>query len=355
MKKLFNKLSNSGNLKDDMFEDEYMDNHVRKPTILPPDAKDTSQDIKAKRSFSLSKATSPRLKAIDSEEFSKKKSSSSGVKKEKDSQKDILHESDDKLKKSKSAKTVSIFKSADQVKNPNQMRSPSLKGIFMSPYEQQKEGREILDIDSDSEDDDAFVPSQSPTFMDEDFNASPPIRVPSAPARMATSPTPISPNVRVSPTPISPNVRASSPSSPTAYSSSPSLFVTPGKAPSPFKLSYSPPPTPVLLGSPSPTPQVLAFTQAPPSYAVAKPTPHVIVADELDTKFDSMRMDNKFSFRERNDSITDDFGVGHFRSDAKLDSDSENDAFDDMDTDMGHHKKGGLFSFGSNKSMKLKA
>jgi hypothetical protein len=331
MKKLLNKLSNSGNLRDESFPEEHLEIHYRKSTTLPSDAKDTSADFKMKKSFSLSKASSPRYKeAMESqqqEDFSKKKSSSIGVRKEKVRPSlDKLNESDDKLvRKSKS------------MKSPTSMRSPSLKSIF-SNYEPQKDGKNVIVESSDSEDEDAFVPHQHPDVHDDEhFNMTAPIRVPSAPARMAHSPTSsTSPSHSFSPSPspvlVSLNARAASPVPVTPTSA--------GKRTPPFSSS-------------SPTAQVPAFTSAPPTNALV-PTPHVIVADEFDIAFSNRHND---SFINNNDDFGSPFksvfgAPGH----VQLDSDKYEEPNDAMETDeIMRHKKSGIFSFGSNKPMKLKA
>lgn len=351
MKKLFNKLSTSGNLREEVHvEEEQSDTGFRKSCSLPADAKDTSEDLKTKRSFSLSKATSPRFKdAMESEDFSKKKSSSSGLKKEKI--KDKLNESDDKLvRKSKSMKNVSTSKKTSDVKSPNSMRSPSLKSIFASQYDQQQDSKDImLSSDSESETEDAFVPHQ---HNDDEFaSLSLPFRVPSAPGRLASSPSPSPISPSPSPSLVSLHARSTSPSPST----------------SPYPLSPSPtassnsrtPVSPVTFMSNSPPSfSSVPFTQSPPPHACV-PTPHVVGTDEIDAKYGH----NGAIFGTRattNDSLfgdsdsKDHFGLGKVHVDSHVDSDSE--TFDSMETDeIVHQKKSGLFSFGSNKSTKLKA
>lgn len=348
MKKLFNKLSASGNLREEVNteEDEHLDTHFRKPTTLPADAKDTSEDIKVKKSFSLSKATSPRFKdALEGEEFSKKKSTSTGLKKDKPKDKLNLNESDDKhVRKSKSAKAISPKKSSDQLKGSASMRSPSLKSIFASQYEQQKDGH-IMDSSSDSDsEEDAFVLHQHPNPLDDDeFNLSFPIRVPSAPARLASSPSP-SP----SPSFVSLHVRTSSPSP----SLNNGMRVTTPTTPPPLAL---PPSSPVPFST-SPTARVPAFTQSPPAHALA-PKPHLVIADEFDAKFGPTAHDGAIfgtpdSFngdRDRSESL-DHFNLG---KDTRLDSESVE--YTTETDEVVYQKKSGLFSFGSNKSTKLKA
>lgn len=283
---------------------------------------------------------------MDADDFSKKKSSSSGLKKEKAKDKT---EGDDKLvRKSKSMKSVSTKKSSDQIKNPNSMRSPSLKSIFGPQYEQQRDGKVIMESSDSEEEDDAFVPHQHPNLIDEDNNFSAPIRVPSAPGRMS-SPSSHSYSPSPSPTLVSLHTRASSPSP----SSSPYPISPTGKR-SPGSPTFFAPQSPA---STSPTARVPAFTQSPPQHVMV-PTPHVIMADDLDAQFGnrSQKDDTFLGNRSRTDSISDDFGSafgsGLAHSDSRV-SDSEPI---DMETDeMIHQKKSGLFSFGSNKPMKLKA
>lgn len=209
----------------------------------------------------------------------------------------------------------------------------------------QRDGKNVIMDSSDSEDEDAFVPHQHPNILDDEFNVNTPIRVPSAPARMASSPSP-SP----SPSLVSLQVRTTSPSptpSPTYASSTGKRSPT---SPSSFMAPSTPPPF-----STSPTARVPAFTQAPPSHACV-PTPHLVAADDFDAKFghDGAIFGNRngaddSAFGNRTRSDLDHFGIGKVHVDSHVDSDTEPDA---METDeIVHQKKSGLFSFGSNKPM----
>lgn len=348
MKKFINKLSSSGNLREEpTYDKEHLDTHFRKPTTLSQDTKDTSEEIKLRKSFSLSKATSPRFRAsMDTDDFSSsKKKSSSGIKKEgKDNEK--LHESDDKaMRKSFSLRGV-FNKSSDQINKNETVRSPSLKGVFSSYDKVQNRHPAEMDGSDSEEDQDAFVPHND-QFDDKEYLATSPIRVPSAPGRMSSSPVPLSPT-RASPSSPPMHLSTSSVRSPNSNNAN-TLNFTPTSSSSGLSAS-----TPIIVPSSPPSTSVQAFTQSPPSNAQV---PRIVAVDEFDSHFNFNNNTNDGGYRGRTDSITDDYGseFGRICTESKLDGADEGDDIMDVEEDSVHVKKGGLFGFGQNKPRKLKA
>jgi len=261
MKKLFNKLSYSGKMEDDMHEDEeILDINYRKPTALPADVRDNSEDIKMKRSINK-KALSKSKDSLEVEEdFHKKKSSSGSVKSHKSSDKNKLHESDDKVaKKSFSMRTASLFKSSDQIKDPDSMKSPSLKSVYVSEYEEPQE-----ELDGSDSEDDAAVPRRGSSVSADDGYSTTPLRVPSAPGRMSSYAPPRI--ISLSPRSVSP----------TAY--------TPSTPPS-MSLNQSPSPVAHVPSNSFPR----SASSPPAVISTYGATPHVVVADDFDTRFASKK------------------------------------------------------------------
>jgi len=323
MKKLLNKLSTSGNLREEthLDNDEHIETHIRKNTSLPTDPQYTSEAFKMRKSFSSSKATSPRYRqAMEKEDLPKKKSST-GIKKDKEKEADKLHESGDRVvRKSFSMRAVSLFKSSDQLKNnPDALRtrSPSLKSIFMS----QGDLHDSDDNESATEEDDAFVPHDTTMEYHDHITPSTPTQVPS----------------RTTPSP-------------------------------PFSASPSSSPSHVPSLTP-PSSRIVPFTQSPPT---SSPSHHVVVAaEEFDLQFVSKNDSNQYPANEysaargRNDSITDDYGTqfgsgsgseyGRARADSTMSDSSMTEVMQLDSGDSIHHKKGSFFSFGQNKARKLKS
>jgi len=330
MKKLLNKLNGSGKFDVDALREEehlsgdehYEDVHYRKSATLPSDPRDHAEEIKPARKSSLpKKVISPRAKAMENDD----KRSSKEIQKDKDK----LNESDDKvIRKSFSLKNVTLFnKSTDQLKNTESpaVRSPSLKSMF-SGYGPQKDS--LVDVDGSDEEmnEDAAVPHNRAlgTRDDEDLYFTAPIRVPSAPARAVTSPSP-----KGSKSPM----MSSSPAQ--ARTASPRIINSPPGSPQ-FTTQSSSPRVPTFSPTPTAPPQAL------------KPSPLVLVADDFDAHFSNM------GGRARNESITDDYGAPYRREKDHVDY-AEDDEVDLDNELMQDRPKGGLFSsFGANKPKKLK-
>jgi hypothetical protein len=328
MKKLFNRLSLSGKIESDTLredtysDEEHLDTHYRKKESLPADSKDTSQDLKLKKSFSGGSGGSVGRSNKDYD-FAKKKSSSSGIKKQKDKDtkenkdNEKLNESDDKaLKKSSSLRK----KSSKSYEGKNEMKSPALKSVFVSEYEHTRDGS----VESGESDDD--VPhSHNDSLHDDDFYTTTPIRVPSAPARLASSPIALPPK---SPSP-----------SAAASAASPRMDSPPSFTASPPQKAFSPQ---AQYGmSPS--------AQLPRSVSSPNPAAHSpkIVADDFDLRFGAHG-------HARTDSISDDYEkLGNFARD-RTDSVADEEAEIIPDEEMSNQKgKSGRFTFG-NKAKKLK-
>jgi len=313
MKKLLNKLSNSGRMElDGGAGEERLDMHVKKTTTLPADTRDTSQDIKIKKSFSSSGSIGR---------------SSGGIKHQKDKEaKEKLNESDDKsLRKSGSQK-----KKSSEVKNPDSMRSPSLKSIFSSSYEQQRDTGLIESSDSEEEDN---VPRSRGNSMHDDelleihTRSTTPVRVPSAPVRLAVSPVPA----------------YSTPprSNPASRAASPRMDSPPSSAFS----TYSPPRSPLYTGAASPVPN-LPRSVSSPNPAISNQR-SVIDADEFDRRFANPVL--------HSEAVSDETALGADFSHSRTESVSEDVDMDDYQGGelMNQRSKSGLFSFG-NKPKKLK-
>lgn len=329
MKKLLNKLSNSQKLEDDHQEDEeILDTNFRKSSTLPADQKDSSEEIKLKRSLNKKALVKSNKDSLDFEEggdFSNKKKGSGSlrVKNEKNADKDKLHESDG-LKKSSSVKAVSIKKSSDKVKDPDNMKSPSLKSVYVSEDEQPEPESE------ESDEDDAAVPKRR---GNSDEHSTTLLRVPSS----SSSP---SPRSMSSPPP---RVIALSPRSP-----SPTFFSSSSPAPQPtFYSSPSLAPPPSFYSSPSPASPAPRLPTSPAPASAA--SPHVVMADEFDATFAAR--DRKAETDETAFSSE----YGQTRSDHRVRDDDDDDDAMMMDGDDNKKGKSGLFSFGGNKPRKLKA
>jgi hypothetical protein len=325
MKKLLNKLGSGNNsLREDNTssdDEEHLDAHFRKPTSLPADARDTSEDLKLKKSGSVGKGNA------EVSDFSKKKSSSNGIKAPKD--KDKLNESDDKALRKSGSRRRSVNKSSEV--KPEGLKSPSLKSIFTS-YDQQRDTG-LMAGNNESDDEDSVPRSRGNSMHDDDDQFYPPVRVPSAPAR-------------ISPTNVTPQRRGTSPRMESPASSS-SAF-------SPFAASpnhvYSPPSSPYRAASPNGhVPTLLPRTMSSPP-PVASQSRDVLIADDFDLRFagsvrahahtepvsEETALGTDFA-RERKDSVQDDVQM--------IDDDGEL---------LNQKAKSGLLSFGSNKPKKLK-
>jgi hypothetical protein len=323
MKKLFSKHSKVDDEARD--DEEILDINYRKSSSIPSDSRDDQEEIKMKRSLNK-KAMLKNKDSMETEEefhFKNKKTSGGSVRahkeKEKVSDKDKLHENDDKpMKKSFSMRTVSLFKSSDQEKDPDSMKSPSLKSVYVGEYEQPDP---VEDSDSD---DDAAVPKRR--GKNEDGYSTTLLRVPSAPGRLASLAPP-----QLAPRSVSPNGYQQS-GTPTEYTRpvSPIAYISP----SPRSISptpYAPPASPHYQ-SPSPTP-----------YVPRSPT-----ADSFDTN-------TGMAYGGRKQKVSDETAFG-FEYDKRSDYNRDNDVMLTDEGDDGNQKsKGGLFSFGSNKPRKLKS
>jgi len=333
MKKLLNRLSTSGKIEanslreeDTHSDEEHLDTHFRKPASLPADARDTSQDIKVKKSFSGSGSLGRSASYKDTSSDSPKKKSSNGIKKDKEAKdKDKLNESDDKSLRKSGSRKNSIKKSSE-IKNPDSMKSPSLKSIFSSSYEQQRDTG-LIESSSDESEDDSVPRSRGNSMHDDDDEYSfKPIRVPSAPGRMATSPLPTTLS-----TPTKSAMRAASPralDSPSTVQFAPS---------SP---QYSPPKSPTYAPVPN-----LPRSMSSPNPAGTN-TREVIAADDFDLRFGVGR--------ERTESISDEAALGADFSRGRTDSVSEDAEMFDNGEVSNQKTKSGLFSFGRNTPKKLK-
>lgn len=355
MKKLFNKLSVSGKLEADTLredkdysDEEHVDTHYRKSSALPADTKDTSQDLKMKKSFSGGTGSVGRNNK--DYEFAKQKSSSSGIKKQEKEIKDKekLNVSTDKALKKSPSRKKSLSKSTE-VKD--EMRSPALKGVS-SPHE-----RRNGSVDSDESDEDIVIRNREESLQDDDFHATSPIRVPSAPARLASSPMFLptkssSPSARaVSPRMDSPHA-FTAPSSP--FTASPPAFTA-----SPPQKAFSPQPQYGLVMSPS-QPQ-FNVASSPPAHlprSVSSPnpagarSPQVIAADDFDLRFGGAD-----SGHARTDSNSDNHktALGNDFARDRADSVPDEAEIPEDDGEATNQKgKGGRFTFGSNKGKKLK-
>jgi len=249
---LINKLTSSGKLeagvlKEDT-DDEEHDVHYRKPSALDNSHDvNQSEDFKVKKSFSL-RGLSPfkpqETASSDADyDFSKRKSSS--MRSMPDSQKldkEKLHESDEKVKKSFSLRGVpSVFGKSPESKTPEPLRSPSsLKTLFSTTqYEQHYDFNVAEESDeeevSEGEEGQAVVPTKkgrrprvNSTYDDFEAAHHKPLAS-SAPAFShygPTSPVALAPHPASSPpkTPSSPPKVPSSPPSgqvPASFASSP--------------------------------------------------------------------------------------------------------------------------------------
>lgn len=326
MKKLLNKLSNSGKIDvDSLREDSYSDEHIRKPSSLPSDSRDTSQEIKLKKSFSGGGSVGR------DNDFNKKKSSSSGIKSPRDKElKEKLNESDDKALRKSGSRKNSMKKSVE-IKNQDSMKSPALKNMFASSYEHQKD---TALVDSDSSEDESVPRSRGNSMHDdEEFYTTMPIRVPSAPGRLASSPVPLHSTPPLAALHVSPRASDSpAPSSPYMHSPPASPF-------RPVAVPTSP-----TAGAQVPN---LPRSVSTPSPRVAQ---NVVAADDFDLRFGVVG-------RPRNDSITDEsetvLGSDYARSQAADDDEEDVDMIDDVEV-TNQKGKTGLFSPRKNKAKKLK-
>jgi len=401
MKKLFNRLSSSGkidasSLKEEQYSDEeHLDTHYRKPTTLPAEPRDTSQDLKLKKSFSGSGSIG---KGDHPSAFSVKKSSSVKLSKDKEiKDKDKLNESTDKsLKKSGSTKKRSIGKSSDLLKKDTErLRSPSLKSIFVSDYKQQ---RDLGSVESSDSEEEGVPRSRGNSLHDDDFYTNAPIRVPSAPGRLASSPVPmlatppnaaaraVSPRMdSLTPSPVpmyaTPPKSAMRAQSPRVEMSSSGMAYSPPESPharayspptSPHARAYSPPTSPHERAySPPTSPHERAYSPptSPHERAYSPPTsPHAYTypvpiiprspsAQQASTQSDVLDADEfdlRFAVRERQESISDDTALGADFERGRWDSISEDVDMVDEAEITNQKSKSGLFSFGKNTPKKLK-
>ena len=191
---------------------------------------------------------------------------------------------------------------------------------------------------SDQSDNDDSIPRShgKQTLDDDEFYSTTPIRVPSAPGRLASSP-------YTTPTHMaSPRMDSSSPASAYAAPTTPAHMASPRMDYLSPASAHSPPKSPYVAPSPSAQASTLSRSVSSPNPATATPK-RVVPADDFDLRFAG-------AGHARTDSVSDETALGgDFARNERFDAKSE-EVEDAAEHDEVLKQKGkGLFSFGSNK------